>query len=80
MASITIKNIPDELYEKLRTTAALHRRSINSEMVNCLESVLIPKRVTIKERLQRAKWIRSKINIDTIDPDEISKAISEGRP
>lgn len=80
MASITIKNIPEELYEKLRVTAALHRRSINSEMINCLESVLMPKRLTISERLQRAKWIRSKINIDTIDPHEISKAISDGRP
>jgi len=80
MASITIKNIPDELYEKLKIKVTLHRRSINSEMINCLESILMPKRLTIGERLQRAKWIRSKINIDTIHPHEISKAISEGRP
>ncbi len=80
MASITIKNIPEELYEKLRLTATLHRRSINSEMINCLESVLMPKKLTISERLQRAKWIRSKINKDAIHPHQISKAISEGRP
>lgn len=80
MASITIKNIPDELYEKLRITANLHRRSINSEMINCLESVLLPKKLTISEKLQRAKLIRSKIKSDTVNPDEISKAISEGRP
>ncbi|RJP81435.1 MAG: Arc family DNA-binding protein [Desulfobacteraceae bacterium] len=80
MTSITIKNIPEELYERLRIKATLHHRSINSEMIHCLESVLMPKRLTINERLQRAKWIRSKINIDHIDPDEISQAISEGRP
>jgi plasmid stability protein len=80
MASITIKNIPEELYEKLRLTATLHRRSINSEMINCIEKVLMPKRLSTSERLQRAKWIRSKIDPDNINPDEISKAISEGRP
>lgn len=80
MASITIKNIPADLYEKLRTTASLHRRSINSEMINCLESVLMPKKLSINERLQRAKWIRSRIDIDTVDPHEIARAIAEGRP
>jgi plasmid stability protein len=80
MASITLKNIPEELYEKLRTTAALHHRSINSEMIHCLESSLMPKRLTVSERLQRAKWIRSKINADKIEPDKIARAVSEGRP
>ena len=80
MASITIKNIPEELYEKLRTTASLHRRSINGEMINCLETILMPKRLTVSERLQRAKWIRSKIDTDMVDPHEIARAISEGRP
>ena len=80
MASITIKNIPEELYEKLRFAATLNRRSINSEMINCLEKVLMPQKMTISERLQRAKWIRSKIDHENINPDDISKAISEGRP
>jgi len=78
MASITIKNIPDALYEKLKLSASIKHRSINSEMINCLESILMPKRVPIGKRLQRAKRIRLAINT-TVDPDEISKAISEGR-
>jgi plasmid stability protein len=80
MTSITIKKIPENLYEKLRTTASLHRRSINSEMIHCLESVLMPKKLSVNERLERAKWIRSRIDADTIDPHEIAKAIAEGRP
>ncbi len=57
MASITIKYIPDELYKKLKTKAAMHLRSINNEMINCLESWLMPQRITISERIQRARWI-----------------------
>jgi hypothetical protein len=34
MASITVKNIPQELYEKLKITASLNRRSLNNEMIN----------------------------------------------
>jgi len=80
MASITLKNIPDNLYDKLKMTASIHHRSINSEMIHCLELVLMPKTLAVNERLQRAKLIRSNINAGTIDPVEINNAISNGRP
>jgi plasmid stability protein len=80
MASITIKNIPEELYEKLKKMAAVHRRSINSETINCLETVLMPRRITVSDRIQRARKLRSQLMFDRIDPNEISDAISEGRP
>ena len=40
MATLTIKNIPDEVYEQLKQRAARHRRSVNSEVIVCLEQVL----------------------------------------
>ncbi|MDQ3254247.1 MAG: Arc family DNA-binding protein, partial [Acidobacteriota bacterium] len=33
MATLTIKNLPDDLYQQLKRTAAQHRRSINSEVI-----------------------------------------------
>ncbi|MDJ0703039.1 MAG: Arc family DNA-binding protein [Leptolyngbyaceae cyanobacterium MO_188.B28] len=45
MASITVKNIPDDLYEKLREAATLNHRSVNSEIIVCLERVLAPYRL-----------------------------------
>jgi len=69
MASITIKNIPEELYEKLRTTASLHRRSINGEMIHCLETILMPKRLSAAERLQRARSMRSRMHMGLVDPN-----------
>ena len=80
MPSITVKNIPQELYNKLKIVATLNHRSINNEMINCLESVLMPQRLTISEKLLRAKRIRSKIDISKIDANEIKRAIEEGRP
>lgn len=79
MASITIKNIPDGLYEKLRNNASLNRRSINSEMIHCLETTLLPRKISIEERIQRARWLRAKIRAKDINPDEIAGAISQGR-
>jgi antitoxin FitA len=79
MPSITIKNIPQELYEKLKITASLNHRSLNNEMINCLESVLMPRRLSVADKLLRAKRIRTQFSADAFDPDEIKKAIEEGR-
>jgi len=37
MPTITVKNIPTELYELLKQSAAANRRSINSEILTCIE-------------------------------------------
>ena len=46
MTTITLKNIPDDLYERLKSQAQAHRRSVNSELIHCLETVLRPKKIT----------------------------------
>ena len=40
MATLTIKNIPDPLYARLKALAAEHRRSINSEAILAVERAL----------------------------------------
>jgi plasmid stability protein len=78
MASITVKNIPQDLYEKLKVAASTNHRSLNNEMISCLESVLMPQRLSVDEKLLRARKTRALFTIN-IDPDEIKKAIEEGR-
>lgn len=80
MASITVKNIPDDLYERLKTTASVHHRSINSEVINCLESVLKPTKINSEERLARIRSIREGASTKGLDPDEVTRAIRKGRP
>jgi len=40
MPSITVKNIPDDLYKRLKLRAAANHRSINSEIIVCIEQVV----------------------------------------
>lgn len=79
MASITVKNIPQDLYEKLKLAASINHRSLNNEIINCFEAVLMPRQLSVADKLLRAKKIRAQISTGGFDPDEIKKAIEEGR-
>ena len=37
MRAITVKNIPDNLYQRLKQSATENRRSINSEILVCID-------------------------------------------
>ncbi len=80
MPALTIKNIPDSLYEQLKFAAELHRRSINSEVLVCLEKVLVAKKTNTNDRLQRVEQLRTSIKPNIITADEIDQAIENGRP
>jgi antitoxin FitA len=59
--TLTLKNIPDEVYERLKAAAAEHRRSLNSEAIVCLQSVLRVAEVSPAEHLERARQIRAEL-------------------
>jgi plasmid stability protein len=80
MPALTIKNLPQELYEKLKLSAAAHHRSINSELISCLEAMLMPRRVTPNERIIRARALRQGIGSEAVSAADISDAIAQGRP
>ena len=80
MANLTIKNVPDRLYQRLKATAAQNRRSINAEAIRCLETVLEGRRLDAEEFLARAREHRRK-NPDIYVTDlEIRQAKQTGRP
>lgn len=78
--TITVKNIPDALYERLRAAAQIQHRSINSELIACLERTLLPKRVSVEERLARARRLRASVSRPPVSRAEIARAIRAGRP
>lgn len=80
MATVTFKNIPEKLYEKLKDAAAAHHRSINSELINCLESVLEPKKIDPVERLHRLRNVRISVEDPSLSLEDLQQAIEEGRP
>ena len=56
--TLTLKNIPDEVYERLEASAAESRRSMNSEAIVCLEANSLPAKIEPVERLARARALR----------------------
>lgn len=77
--TLTLKNIPDDVYDRLRAAAEMHRRSLNSEAIVCLESVLMPTKIAPSERLARARQLRAELSAKfrARDIDALKK---QGRP
>jgi plasmid stability protein len=69
--TLTLKNIPDELYKRLKASAEAHRRSLNNEVIVCLETVLRLKKISVEERLARARALRSSLPKDKSQPQDI---------
>lgn len=80
MPSITIKNIPADLYERLKEAARTHRRSINSEVIVCIEKAVGTRKRDVEAILARAEALREKTAEYTITDDEINAAKRDGRP
>lgn len=79
MATVTFKNIPDDLYEQLKQAANAHHRSVNSELIYCLEKTFKPAPVSASELAEKALKLRSRVAAARLDTDEINTARNEGR-
>ena len=77
--TLTLKNIPDDVYERLKHSAAAHRRSMNSEAIVCLEAVLLPTRVPPSERLARARALRAVLGKTKFRARDIDALKRQGR-
>jgi len=49
MPTLTLKNIPDDLYTRLKNAAKIHHRSMNSEILYCVERTLTPHKIDVSE-------------------------------
>lgn len=77
--TITLKNIPDDVYERLKAAAAAHRRSLNSEAIVCLEAALSTPRVPASERIARARTLREAHPRSRLSARVIDSLKREGR-
>ena len=78
--TLTLKNIPDDVYQRLKVSAETHRRSLNSEALVCLEAVLLPGRIRPGERIARARAMRAPLPKGTLKARDIDAIKREGRP
>ena len=79
-ATITLKNIPDDLVARLKLSAAVHCHSLNCEAIVCLETVLFPKKIAVSERIARARELRSSLFSAKIKAGDIDALKRARRP
>lgn len=78
--TITVKNIPQDLYDKLRRRADRNHRSINREIIAIFEEVLSVRRIDPEDILVSARILREKTRRFILTQDFIDRAKGEGRP
>ena len=78
MPSLTIKNIQVELYDRLKKRARERRRSVNSEVINCLEQVLRGGRVDPEAFLSRIEALQTQITLPPLTDEILRGAKEEG--
>lgn len=80
MTSITVKNIPDGLYDRVRRLAEANRRSINSEIIVCLERAVGSRPYDVEAEVADARMIRERTADYRIDDTSFDAAKDRGRP
>jgi plasmid stability protein len=79
MATLTVKNIPDDLYEQLKQSAGAHRRSINSEVIVCLERSLQNPQRNTDQLFASIRKLRKKTAPHRLTDKVLAQAKGEGR-
>ncbi|MGH8522956.1 MAG: FitA-like ribbon-helix-helix domain-containing protein [Gammaproteobacteria bacterium] len=77
MPTITLKNIPDELHQRLRLSANRHHRSLNREIISLLETSLAGGSNDTDELFSELNALHSRL--PPVDHELIDKLKREGR-
>jgi len=72
MPTITVKNIPSDLYEHLKQSAKDNRRSINSEIIVCIERAVRSRSADSEAPVARGQQLREQTTGYLIDTDELA--------
>ncbi|TFG57589.1 MAG: Arc family DNA-binding protein [Candidatus Aminicenantes bacterium] len=77
--NFTLKNIPEDLYKKVKERAQRNNRSINGEIISIISAAMASRHSSVDEILARARALRARTGGFLTD-DFINKAKREGRP
>ncbi len=80
MPTFTVKNIPTDIYAKLKQSAELNRRSINSEILVCIERAVSSQQIDPEFEIAKARMLRERTQLYIASEDEITEAKKAGRP
>jgi plasmid stability protein len=80
MATLTIKNVPQALVEGLKRRAVLHRRSLNLEVIACLEATVQTTPVEPETLLARIRATRAQPRGPRLTDRILNRMKTAGRP
>jgi plasmid stability protein len=69
MPTVTLKGMPETLHHRLKTRAREHHRSLNKEILSCLEAAVSVHRIDPQTWLERAAATRSQVRGGIKDAD-----------
>lgn len=61
MSTIRVEDLPDDLYLKLKFSAAVNHNSIDKEIICCLEKVLTPEKRVKRIKQEKARYLFDQI-------------------
>jgi plasmid stability protein len=80
MATITLKNVPEDVHAALKERARRHKRSLNQEAIFCLDLALGRRPRDPQILLEGIRNLRSHVSMEPVTLDWIDGAKREGRP
>ena len=79
MATITVKNIPHDLYEKLKATASFNHRSINNQVIWCIENMIKSAKIKPAELLTQLDNFYENIDAPLLTDEKLQEFKNVGR-
>jgi antitoxin FitA len=79
MPTLTIKGLPDLIYERLKAQADVNRRSLNGEIIVCLERSVRATRFDSSAWLAEARAFREGLDLEPLTERELRAARQAGR-
>ncbi len=79
MPTLTLKGLPDALYERLKTQAVANRRSLNREVLVCLEQAVNAAPIDVNATLARLDGLRKRTIAPPLTDSFLREAKDSGR-
>jgi plasmid stability protein len=80
MPTLSIKGLPDDLYRRLKRQAEANHRSLNGEIIDCLDRSVAPQPIDIEAWLAEAAALRKRIQLKPMTRRQLDAAKRSGRP
>jgi len=80
MPNISLKNLPKDIHRRLKERAKRNHRSLNSELIACLQEAVMPKRIDPGEAAEAIRALRARFRGPPLQDDDVARLKAERRP